>query len=284
LIANKYKLNKLIGSGNFGTIYQGENIRTGELVAIKMESLFSQTKLLKNEAKVYEYLNRGKYGKNGDDINGFPIVKWFGIAQDHYCMAISLLGNSLQVIKNKRERFSLKITLKIGIQMVERLRYVHEKGLIHRDVKPDNFLIGLGKYANLIYLIDFGFCKKIYMDNVDNVDNEEHKKTRKSIIGTPNFASINVHKYMDPTRMDDLESVAYILIYFYLGKLPWDMLNITNDQMLEMKETFAREEKQKGIVPFVFFEFISLVRDSLNDGIPKYNELIHLMSNGAEPP
>jgi len=263
IIANKYKITKCLGSGNFGKIYQGETLSTGQLVAVKMEPISSNIKLLKNESKVYEYLNRERKNKsrqyknetnNPQSFVGIPIIKWFGIAHDHYCMVLNLLGNSLQTIKEKKERFSLKTTLQIGIQMIERVTFVHGMGLVHRDIKPDNFLLGQGKDANIIYLIDFGFCK--------NANTSVSALKRTSIIGTPNYVSINVHKYAEPTKLDDLESIGYVLLYFYLGKLPWDLLNISNEEMLERKQCFLREEREKGIIPSVFLDFIFLLQES----------------------
>ena len=87
IIANKYKIIEKIGEGCFGFIFKGENIRTFEKVAIKMESILSETKLLKNEAKIYQYLH-------GSSI-GFPTVKWFGIIDNYYYMVLPLLGDSL---------------------------------------------------------------------------------------------------------------------------------------------------------------------------------------------
>ena len=279
----------LIGSGLFGTIYKGENINTGETVAIKVEPLNNSTKLLKNETKVYHYLN---FNCNKKKDVGIPKVKWFGVDDENYYMVIELLGPSLQSIKEERESFSLKTIIELGIQLIRRVEFLHNLGLIHRDIKPDNFLLGLGLNKNTIYMIDFGFCKKYEQDDdvgkykndngKSNIDCKEYSdqlsrthKKRESIIGTPNYVSINVHKYNDPERKDDLESVCYMLLYFYLGKLPWDLPNITNEQILEMKIDLITEEKQKEIIPSFFLKLIFLVQNT--QGKPKYNELVNIL-------
>jgi len=289
IIGNKYKLLNLIGSGLFGTIYKGENINTGETVAIKVEPLNNSTKLLKNETKVYHYLN---FNCNKKKDVGIPKVKWFGVDDENYYMVIELLGPSLQSIKEERESFSLKTIIELGIQLIRRVEFLHNLGLIHRDIKPDNFLLGLGLNKNTIYMIDFGFCKKYEQDDdvgkykndngKSNIDCKEYSdqlsrthKKRESIIGTPNYVSINVHKYNDPERKDDLESVCYMLLYFYLGKLPWDLPNITNEQILEMKIDLITEEKQKEIIPSFFLKLIFLVQNT--QGKPKYNELVNIL-------
>ena len=203
LISNKYKLLDKIGEGSFGSIYKGENIRTKEYVAIKIEPIINNMKLLKNESTIYQYLN--------NDV-GFPNVKWFGKDKINYYMVINLLGESLQSLIERKRSFSLKLVLQIGIQIIILLKTIHDKGLIHRDIKPDNFLLGLNNKNKQIYLIDFGFCKT-FLNNHKHI---EMKKTN-NLIGTANFASVNAHEFNELSRRDDLESlVVDILFIIYI--------------------------------------------------------------------
>ena len=132
LINKKYKIIEKIGEGTFGLIYKGENVRTRELVAIKVEPIENDMKLLKNESVIYQYLN---------NVEGIPFVKWFGKDEKNYYMVLNLLGESLQSIKNV-STFSLSSVLQIGIKSIILLKTIHDKGLVHRDIKPDNFLLG----------------------------------------------------------------------------------------------------------------------------------------------
>jgi casein kinase I family protein HRR25 len=205
LINKKYLILTKIGSGSFGTIYKGQNIRTNELVAIKVERISDKLKLLKNESKIYQYLN---------GCSGIPIVKWFGKDDINYYMVINLLGTSLQELKNKMNKFSLTLVLKLGIKIILLLMTIHEKGLVHRDIKPDNFLFGLNR-VNELYIIDFGFCKSYLEDN-----NHVRIKSTYNMIGSMNYASIMSHKRYELSRRDDLETLSYIMLYFFNGSLP----------------------------------------------------------------
>jgi serine/threonine protein kinase len=133
IINNKYKIIGKLGAGCFGEIYKGENIRTNEQVAIIVEPIATNLKLLKNESVIYNYLS---------GTTGIPIVKWFGKDAVNYYMVLNLLGQSLQTLLKSKITFSLKLVLQIGLQIIFILKSIHDKGLAHRDIKPDNFLLG----------------------------------------------------------------------------------------------------------------------------------------------
>ena len=211
IIANKYKIIDKIGEGMFGDVFKGQNIRTQEFVAIKMEPFVSHVKLLLNEAKLLQYL--------GTAI-GLPHVKWFGVHENTYYMVINLLGPSIAYIKKKYNAFSLTTLFQIANQMIERLEFLHDNELIHRDVKPDNFLFGLGDQKELVHIIDFGFCKRYLREAEDGTKHHIEMTTSNSIVGTPQFVSINIHKGFTPSRRDDIESVGYIMLYMLYDWAP----------------------------------------------------------------
>lgn len=280
MINNKYEIIEKIGIGTFGNIYKGRNIRTNEMVAIKMEQRIHDIQLLKNESRLYYYLNK---------CEGIPKIKWYGICGDYYCMVMELLGDSLENLKNisKEGKFSLKLTLTIGIKIINIIQTLHNKFIIHRDIKPDNLLIsnvmntsaessqftGYDEMKPNIYIIDLGFSKKFINDDETHIIMKPIHK----LIGTPNFASINSHNLCELSRRDDLESIAYSLIYLYYGKLPWQNLKINTNHEIKLTKVLFQENIKK-IKNNALYDFL-LYSINLNfNETPDYNKIIDLFS------
>ena len=264
IIANKYKIVGKLGSGTYGDIYKAENIRTKAVVAIKMESCDVQTKMLKRETTIYQYLN---------NTEGIPNVLWFGIYNNNYYMAMNILGQSLRDIIEDKSLLSLDYVLLLGNQMVKRLESIHSLGLIHRDVKPDNFLFGCNDKTDILYIIDFGLCKKY-------VDGEKHIIERKGrkLIGTPNYVSINVHNGVEASRRDDLESVVYIMSYLLYGKLDW--FEYFNKDDILMNETICKMKTQfmeNTIVPIQLRMFFGYCREIQFSSTPNYDYIYSIL-------
>ncbi|XP_037947942.1 discs overgrown protein kinase-like [Teleopsis dalmanni] len=271
-VGNKYRLGRKIGSGSFGDIYLGTTINTGEEVAIKLECIRTKHPQLHIESKFYKTMQGGI---------GIPRIIWCGSEGDYNVMVMELLGPSLEDLFNFCSRhFSLKTVLLLADQMISRIDYIHSRDFIHRDIKPDNFLMGLGKKGNLVYIIDFGLAKK-FRDarSLKHIPYRENK----NLTGTARYASINTHLGIEQSRRDDLESLGYVLMYFNLGALPWQGLKAANkrqkyERISEKKLSTTILSLCKGF-PSEFVNYLNFCRQMHFEQRPDYCYLRKLFRN-----
>nr|XP_043635778.1 casein kinase I-like isoform X1 [Erigeron canadensis] len=269
VVGGKFKLGRKIGSGSFGELYLGVNLQSGEEVAIKLESVKTKHPQLHYESKVYMLLQGG---------TGIPNLKWFGVEGEYNVMVIDLLGPSLEDLFNYCNRkFSLKTVLMLADQLINRVEYMHARSFLHRDIKPDNFLMGLGRKANQVYVIDFGLAKKYR-------DLQTHKhipyRENKNLTGTARYASVNTHLGVEQSRRDDLESLGYVLMYFLRGSLPWQGLRAGNkkqkyDKISEKKMSTPIEVLCKSY-PSEFMSYFQYCRSLRFEDKPDYSYLKRL--------
>ena len=218
-----YRIIKMVGCGAFGEIHLAYDVNMKALRAIKFEMANHKNPQLKHEYSVLEQLNKheGAGGlKGGEVFTGVPKVYYFDRLEHKYnFMVMEFLGPSLGDLFQLKERnFGMETVLMIAIQVLSRIEYLHEKGFIHRDIKPENFVIGLNEKSNLVYLIDYGLSKR-YKDK--NSGQHIPYRENKQLVGTVRYASVNAHLGIEQSRRDDLEGIGYVLVYFYLGRLPW---------------------------------------------------------------
>ena len=266
---NKYKPEKKIGEGSFGKIYLSHNINTGEKFALKLENRNITPSLLEQEAYILCYL-KGE---------GIPFIKSFGISTEFNVLVMELLGKSLEYLFEKmNKKFSLKTVCMLGIQMITRLQYIHNKHILHRDIKPDNFIMGLDNNSWKVYLIDFGLSKKYRSSRtLKHINFAEHRK----LIGTARYASINALAECEQGRRDDMEALGYVLMYFLKGNLPWQGLKINRRddryrKIYEKKKETTAEELCKGF-PKEFCEFVNYTRNLEFEEEPNYDYLRNLL-------
>lgn len=271
-VGEHYRVGRNIGHGSFGEIHVGTDLKTNEEVAIKIESSNTKHPQLHLEAKLLQQLSSGV---------GIPKVRYSGNERGFNVMVMDLLGPSLEDLFNFCNRkFTLKTVLLLAEQMLARIKFIHEQNYIHRDIKPDNFLMGLGKQGNLVYLIDFGLAKQ-YCDPIT----KKHIPYRenKSLTGTARYASVNTHQGIEQSRRDDLESLGYVLMYFNRGSLPWQGLKAVNkrqkyEKIREKKLATSVEELCQGYPP-EFATYIHLCRGYKFDESPNYEVLKAIIKN-----
>ncbi|KAF8596476.1 kinase-like protein [Ceratobasidium sp. AG-I] len=191
------------------------------------------------------------------------VVWWFGTKCDYNAMVFDQLGPSLKDLFNIRNRkFSLKTVLLLADQLISHVEYIHSRNFIHRDIKPDNFLMGIGKRGNQVNVIDFGLAKK-YRDPKTHL--HIPYRENKNLTG------------VEQARRDDLESLAYVLMYFLRGQLPWQGLKAAtkkqkHNRIMEKKMTTPTDLLCRGF-PNEFGIFLNYCRALRFDDKPDYSYL-----------
>ena len=267
ILFDKYLLVKKLGEGSFGCIYSARE--NNNWYAIKFENKNKGQNLLENEAYIMSYLNGPR----------IPAVKSFGYSGDHNVLIMELMGKSLEDLFENlpNKKMSIRCVCNLGYQMIDIMEYIHNKHIIHRDIKPDNFVMGKGAKSKYLFLLDFGLSKK-YRSSTTLKHYPLIK--RKKLTGTARYASVNALNGMTQSRRDDLEAIGYVLMYFLIGKLPWQgMVNKNKDErylrIMEVKRDTTPEQLCKGFPP-EFERYISYTRNLEYEEQPDYDLLKNL--------
>jgi casein kinase 1 len=187
--------------------------------------------MLNYESKILDYLK---------GVRGVPIIKASGFQGDFNYVAMEALGENLQTVHERcNDKFTLETTLLLADQFLEIIQDIHDKYFVHRDLKPENFLLGRGKQGSRVYMIDFGLAKRYIEKNGKHIPYVEGKDFR----GTLRYCSKNMHACIENSRRDDLESIGYLLVYFLVGKLPWQSLDsLKKRNQKEMTKLIAQKK------------------------------------------
>ena len=259
LFFSKYKTIQKLGEGSFGKVYKA--VYDGEYYALKMEDASQNYNLLEIEATILQYLQ-------GPNI---PKFESFGYNKAHNILVMQLLDKSLDDFFSQLKSFSIKTTAMLGYQMINILKYIHNKHIIHRDIKPDNFAMGLNELNATLYIVDFGLAKKYRSSRTLK---QLPLTKRKRLTGTARYASINALQGYEQSRRDDLESTGYVLMYFLRGNLPWQNIKTkTKDEkyqsILKIKKDISSKELGKNF-PLEFSEILDYFKKLEYEENPDY--------------
>ncbi|XP_020271758.1 casein kinase 1-like protein HD16 isoform X3 [Asparagus officinalis] len=283
-IANSpvYKIERKLGKGGFGQVYVGRRISatnandritgSGAIeVALKFEHRSSKGC---NYGPPYEWQVYTTLG----GIHGVPHVHYKGRQGDYYVMVMDMLGPSLwDVWNNNSHAMSTEMVACIAIESISILEKVHSKGYVHGDVKPENFLLGPhgSPEEKKLFLVDLGLATR-WKDNSTG-QHVEYDQRPDVFRGTVRYASAHAHLGRTGSRRDDLESLAYTLVFLLRGRLPWQGYQGENKGFLVCKKKMATSpEILCCFCPHPFRQFLEYVVNLKFDEEPNYAKFISL--------
>ena len=196
---------------------------------------------------------------------------------------MQLQGKSLDVIFTEGgNQLDLGTVMSIGMEMIDGLELIHQCGVIHRDIKPNNFMYGRKEDGDdtHLYIVDFGLSK-FWKDPRTKMHISQ--KRGRLMIGTARYASIHIHLGIEPSRGDDLESMGYVLVYLAKGRLPWQGLQKRRkgssiDEINGKKMSTTTEELCTGL-PACFKEMIDYAKSLSFQQEPNYDALPQMLKS-----
>ncbi|VDL83001.1 unnamed protein product [Nippostrongylus brasiliensis] len=294
VLAKKYRLEKMIGGGGFGQIYRATDIDTGKVVAAKVEPQSEDagrmvleqmvlTKLVgtRHSPRLVTHPNRHQIlsqsykttpwipSRKKDPIDIDRLQYASGWLNSNNFIVMQMLGRNLTELRKAQSdrRFTVHTTVRVGIQILEALKAVHDLGFLHRDVKPSNMCVGIGEHRRIIYLVDFGMTRQYRLPS------GEFRKERAyaAFRGTMRYVSLSVHERKEQGPVDDLWSVYYTLIELAEGSLPWRTIT-EHDEIFQLKRRLTFYDLCS-FLPRHFEMFPILLRDLSYTSTPDYEKL-----------
>lgn len=219
-----YSLGPSLGRGNYGSVHLATDVHSALRYAAKLTPCNSGGP--PDEHVLYHHLH------HPSPLPGVPRAHFTGRVQLSGklfdALVLDKLGPSLQTLLSRRRagRVHARDALELGTRMAAILRGVHERGVVHCDVKPDNWLVD---DAGDVWLVDFGLGK--WWRDAHGRHVRVAYGSKREAVGM--FASGNWHQGVRWARRDDMEMLLYVLAYVKLGSLPWMKEDVP--RMAEMK-------------------------------------------------
>lgn len=264
---DRYSLEDLLGSGGFGNVYKAVSVADQKEFALKVDK--KRKGNVKQEAEVLLELQGGE---------GIPQVFEVGETEVYTYMVMTLLGVSLSKYQ-KQQGGSIPVPSLVDLldQALTRLQYIHSMGVVHRDLKPQQFLFGP---SDQIFLVDFGLARK-FQQSGKHIPFQSNC----SRAGNSTYASLNNHSGIHQTRRDDLESLGYMSISLIKGRLPWQQSsklpsNIKWDRVFSIKSSLPLHELCSNC-PKGFMEIIKYARSLDFNAEPDYDYVRRLIHSAS---
>ncbi|KRZ07951.1 Protein polybromo-1, partial [Trichinella zimbabwensis] len=279
-IIDSWKLTKLLGFGTYGSVYEVLNLKNDQLEAMKLEDQTSEVSSLKIEILVLRSLNKHN-ARHCCQLLGSGRKDKFNY------MVITLVGKTFedisQVMKEKHSgdgKLDSCSAMYLCMQALEGLQDLHAICFIHRDVKPQNFAIGVHPNVRNVYILDFGTVRKYLRSD----GKHRRPRAKAGFRGTFNFASVYALNLDDQSRRDDMWSWMYLLIQMTTGTLPWLDLPPAGNYFSELEQykTMKNEHMENPAVlldgcPEEYYAIFNIIKQMNYYSAPEYDGIYELL-------
>jgi len=258
LLAGKFRIDSKVRMGSFSDIFSGTDIYSHAQVAVKVDSAQSESSLVMYESRVCKCLSGGV---------GIPKMHWYGAGEPYNILVTDLQGPTIQDLFVSMDEFGLELLLALAKDVLNRIEYVHSKGFIYRDVKPENF--AFGKDAELksvkLHIIDFCLAKRYIYPKTDR---HIAMKRKAGFKGFSPFASHRARQGFEQGRRDDLEAIGNMMMYLQYRELPM------NFQVMDINpevDKLASPDLWLSHMPSEFMPYLKYVQSLRFEDKPNYS-------------
>ena len=270
VVASRFRLMKKLGKGSFGVAYQSLDILTNKTIAIKLERKREDHRQRSVSVNTREIIILEKL----ENCHRVPKLIWHGQYKQYRVMALELQGMNLcDLYEGCARIFSLKTVIYILIECILCMQDIHSKGIVHRDIKPQNFIISRNPNSNKIYVIDFGLSSWY----INSIGEHISYNDECSPVGTARYASLNNHRGIHQTRRDDLESIGYMIVFFLKKELPWQGLRepgrVKKWKKIQQKKASTTNHSLTAGLPMEFCYYLDNVKKLKYNEKPEYSKL-----------
>ncbi|MFS7907515.1 putative protein kinase CK1-CK1-Pl family [Helianthus anomalus] len=277
-----YKVERKLGKGGFGQVFVGRRVSVSgpgaTEVAIKFEHKNSKGC---SYGPPYEWQVYNTLGGS----HGVPRVHYKGKQGDYYVMVMDMLGPSLWDVWNSSgQTMSSEMVACVAVESLSILEKMHFRGYVHGDVKPENFLLGQPStpQEKRLFLVDLGLATK-WREGAGG-QHVEYDQRPDMFRGTVRYASVHAHLGRTASRRDDLESLAYTLVFLHRGRLPWQGYQGDNKSYLVCKKKMTTStDALCEHCPAPLKQFLDVVVNMKFDEEPNYSKLISLFEDLLSP-
>lgn len=269
ILENKFRVLKIIHQGENYEVYKAQEDTSNKKVAIKLENCVNSTFLL-NEAQVLTDLSTQ---------DCFPKILSKGKHNEKNYIILDYLGSNLsKKFTKSNSKFSFGCALRIAEQLLYRIESLHKSGYLYNDIKPESISAGSGFNWQSLYLVSFGLSSKYI-----NTKSGRHVSIGKSSATAKKsaYSSINLMNRISLSRRDDIESIAYILIYFTTGTLPWITQENSSDSEIKRKKANINYEALSKKCPIEFINFLKYAKSLEFNQEPDYEMLRNVFQEAA---